>query len=113
MIYFVSFELKVGSCKGYFSGEGVLSRKAGLSSLSYLNYCWKKPHKTYIGDARCDAGRVFDYTSYFVTVGLSNTVQLWLLGNYPVMLELLESLLCCLARHFFFLVVFFFCPSRM
>ena len=35
MICFVSFELKVGSCKGCFSGEGVLSRKAGLSSLSY------------------------------------------------------------------------------
>ena len=41
-----------------------------------------------------------DYTSYFVTVGLSNTVQLRLLGNYSVMLELLESLLCCPARHF-------------
>ena len=32
---FVLFlELKIGSCKGCFSGEGVLSRKAGLSSLS-------------------------------------------------------------------------------
>ena len=27
--------LKAGSCKGCFSGEGVLSRKAGLSFLSY------------------------------------------------------------------------------
>ena len=35
MICFVSFELKVGSCKGCFSGEGVLSRIAGLSSLLY------------------------------------------------------------------------------
>ena len=41
----------------------------------------KNPHKTYIGDVRCDAGRVFDDTSYFVTVGLSNTVQLRLLGK--------------------------------
>ena len=45
---------------------------------------------------------VFDYTSYFVTVGLSNTVQLRLLLSYSVMLELLESLLCCLTWHFFF-----------
>ena len=35
MSRFVSFKLKVGSCKRCFSGEGVLSRKAGLSSLSY------------------------------------------------------------------------------
>ena len=36
VICFVSFnKLKVGSCKGCFSREGVLSRKAGLSSLSY------------------------------------------------------------------------------
>ena len=35
MICFVSFKLKVGSCKGCFSGEGVLSRKTGLSSLSH------------------------------------------------------------------------------
>ena len=35
---------------------------------------------------------MFDETSYFETVGLSNTVQLRLLGNYSVMLELLESL---------------------
>ena len=34
MICFVSFNLKLGSCEGYFSEEGVLSRKAGLSSLS-------------------------------------------------------------------------------
>ena len=50
---------------------------------------------------------MFDYTSYFVTVGLSNTVQLRLLGNYSVMLELLESLLCCLARYFVFLLLSF------
>ena len=66
-----------------------------------LNYCLKKPHKTYIGDVRCDAGRVFDYIPYFVTVGLSNTVQLRLLRKYSGILELLESLLCCLVRHFF------------
>ena len=48
---------------------------------------------------------MFDDTSYFVTVGLSNTVQLRLLGNYSVMLELLESLLCCLTRPFFFLLL--------
>ena len=35
MICFVSFKLKLGSCEGYFSEEGVLSRKARLSSLSY------------------------------------------------------------------------------
>ena len=46
--------------------------------------------------------RVFDDTSYFVTVGLSNAVQLRWLGKYSVMLELLESLLCCLTRHSFF-----------
>ena len=34
LVLFLSFGLKVGSCKGCFSGEGVLSRKAGLSSLS-------------------------------------------------------------------------------
>ena len=50
---------------------------------------------------------MFDYTSYFVTIGLSNTVQLRLLGHSPVMLELLESLLCCLARHFLFLLLSF------
>ena len=37
----------------------------------------------------------------FDTVGLSNTAQLRLLENYSVMLELLESILCWLARHFF------------
>ena len=67
----------------------------------------KEPHKTYIGDVRCDAGSVFDYTSYFGTVDLSITMQLRLLGNYSVMLELLEPLLCCLARHFFFLLLSF------
>ena len=45
---------------------------------------------------------MFDDTSYFVTVGFSNTVQLRLLGNYSVMLELLESLWYCLTRHLFF-----------
>ena len=56
---------------------------------------------------------MFDDTSYFVTVGLSNTVQLRLLGKYSVMLELLESLLCCPTRHsFFFLVLLLSCsPS--
>ena len=59
--------------------------------------------------------RLFDYTSYFVTIGLSNTVQLRLLGSYVVILELLESLLCCLARHFFLLIFpsFFSSPSRV
>ena len=33
---------------------------------------------------------LFDCTSYFVTVGLSNTVQLWVLENYSGMLELLR-----------------------
>ena len=37
MICFVSFMFKVGSCEGYFSEEGVLSRKARLSSLSYYS----------------------------------------------------------------------------
>ena len=75
MICFVS-ELKVGSCKGCFSGEGVYPVKPGYLLFRTLNYFLKKPHKTYIGDVRCDAGRVFDHTSYFVTFGLSNTVQL-------------------------------------
>ena len=56
---------------------------------------------------RKSRGKVFDYTSYFLTVGLSNTVQLRLLGKYSVILELLESLLCCLTRRFFFLLLFF------
>ena len=57
----------------------------------------------YIGDVRCDTERVFDYTSYFVAVGLSNTVQLRSLENHPDMLELLESLLCCpVVRNVFF-----------
>ena len=41
---------------------------------------------------------LFHYTSYFVTVGLSNTVQLRLYGNYSGMLKLLASLLDCLVR---------------
>ena len=86
---------------GVSAGKGFYSVKPGYLIFRTLNYCLKKQHKTYIGDVRCDAGRVFDYTSYFVTVGLSNTVQLRLLGNYSVMLELLESLSCCPARHFF------------
>ena len=46
---------------------------------------------------------LFHYTSCIVTVGLSNTVQLRLLGNYSGILKLLESTLCCLrvVRHFF------------
>ena len=44
---------------------------------------------------------MFDYTCYFVTVGLSSAVQLRLLVNCSGMLELLESVLCCLVRHFF------------
>ena len=95
------------------AGRGFYPVKPGYLLFRTLNYCLEKPHKTYIGDVRCDAGRVFDYTSYFVTVGLSNTVQLRLLENYSVMLELLESLLCCLARRFFFLLLFFFFPSRV
>ena len=47
--------------------------KPGYPLFHTLNFCLKKPHKTYIGDIRCDTGRVLDYTSYFVTVGLSNT----------------------------------------
>ena len=59
---------------------------------------------------------LFDDTSYFVNVGLSNTVQLRLLGNYSVVFELLESLLCCITWHFFFLLppssfLFFFSSS--
>ena len=50
---------------------------------------------------------VFDHTSYFVTVGLSNTVQLRLLGNYSGILKILEPILCCLVRHF----LLFFFPS--
>ena len=69
---------------------------------------------SFVGQRPDEVGfTIFDGTSYFVTVGLSNTVQLRLLGNFSVMLELLESLLCCLTRHFFFLLIFFFCPFRM
>ena len=66
-------------------------------------------------EVKASEHRLFDYTSYFVTIGLSNTVQLRLLGNYVVMLELLESLLSCLARHFFLLIFlyFFSSPSRV
>ena len=85
--------------RGVSAGKGFYPVKPRYLLFRTLNNCLKKPHKTYIGDVRCDAGRVLDYTSYFVTVGLFNTrVQLRLLGNYTVMLELLESFLCCLAR---------------
>ena len=43
-----------------------------------------------------------------MTVGLSNTVQLRLLENYSVMLELLESLLCCLGSALLFFPPFSF-----
>ena len=109
MICFFSFKLKVGSCKGVSAGRGFYPVKPGYLLFRTLNYCLKKPHKTYIGDVRCDEDRVFDCTSYFVTVGLSNTVQLRLLGNCSGMLELLESLLCCLARHFFSFLLLLFC----
>ena len=65
MICFVSFELKVGSCRGCVNGEKVLPREAGLSYLSYSQLLFEATAR----DVRCDAGRVFDYTSYFVTVG--------------------------------------------
>ena len=42
LVLFLSFGLKVGSCKGCFSGEGVLSRKAGLSSLSNSELLFEK-----------------------------------------------------------------------
>ena len=87
--------------RGVSARRGFYPVKLGYLLFCTLNYCLKKPHKTYIGDVRCDAGRVFDYTSYFVTVGSSNTVQLRLLGNHSGMLELLKSLLYCLVRHFF------------
>ena len=64
-----------------FQRGGFHPVKPGYLLFRTLNYCLKNPHKTYIGDVRCDAGRVFDDTSYFVTVGLSNTVQLRLLGK--------------------------------
>ena len=59
-----------------FQQGGFYPVKPGYLLFRTLNYCLKNPHKTYIRDVRCDAGRVFDDTSYFVTVGLSNTVQL-------------------------------------
>ena len=44
---------------------------------------------------RQPADSLFDYVSYLVIVGLSN-ITVVVLGNYPGMLELLESLfLCC------------------
>ena len=67
-------------------------------------------HQLIVSPLHNRALRMFDYTSYFVTIGFSNTVQLRLLGNYSVMLVLLESLLCCLARHFFLLFFLLF-PS--
>ena len=47
---------------------------------------------------RQPADSLFDYVFYLVIVGLSNIIAV-VLGNYPGMLELLESLLCCLVRH--------------
>ena len=49
-------------------------------------------------DLRLAVYQMFDDTSYIVSVGSSNTVQLrlLLLGHYPGVLEFLESLLCCL-----------------
>ena len=67
-------------------------------------------HQLLVSPLHNRAPRMFDYTSYFVTVGLSNKVHLRLLGNYSVMLEPLESLLCCLARHFFLLIFPFISP---
>ena len=43
--------------------------KPGYLIFRTLNYCLKQPHETSIGGVRCDAERVLDYTSYFVTVG--------------------------------------------
>ena len=66
---FVSFELKVGFCKGCISGGGGSSRKAGFYSLSYSQLLFEKQQKKYIVDVRCDAGRILEHTSYFITVG--------------------------------------------
>lgn len=52
----------------------------------FVQYCLIKPHKKYIVDDCYVSGEVFDYTSYAVTVGLSNTVQLRLSRYCPGML---------------------------
>lgn len=53
-------------------------------------------NETYAGDIRCDAGRMFEYPSDFMTVGSSNTGRMqfkkssrysgseeWFFGNWP------------------------------
>ena len=55
------------------------------SVLLDSQYCLKKLHKMYIGDVRCDTGKIFDCPYYFVTVVSSNTGRLRLLGHYPGM----------------------------
>ena len=45
--------------------------------------CSSKQYKTYIGDVRCDAGRVSEDTSNCVTVSLSNTVRLGVIRKLP------------------------------
>ena len=82
----------------------VLAGTASLVDVKVLRVLQRAMNTSKAGPAMY---HLFDYTSYFVTVGLSSTVQLRLLGNYSAMLELLESLLCCLARHFFFLLLSF------
>ena len=109
MICFASFKLKLSFCKGCISGEEVLSGKAGFYSLSHSQLLFEETAQDYIVDVRCDAGRVFEHTSYFETVCLSNTVQLRLLVNCSGMLELLESLLECLVQHCFSLLLFLLC----
>ena len=67
---------------GTFQMGGLSHGKPGPHTSRIIEYCLKKPYKTYVDDIRCDVWRVFEHTSYFVTVGSSNTVRLRLLGNY-------------------------------
>ena len=48
-----------------------------------MSDCSSKLLKTYIGDVRCDAGRVSEDTSDLVTVGSSNTVRFGLIRKFP------------------------------
>ena len=54
--------------------KSILAGRA-LASLNIRRIVEYGLNKTYAGDIRCDAGRVFDYTSDNVTVGPFNTVR--------------------------------------
>lgn len=60
--------------EGIQLGVGFYQRKFGLPFCLFLGACSKEPHTTHTGDIPCDAGRLFDYSCYYVTVIPSGTV---------------------------------------